>query len=111
MTIVCAECGWTGAAEEVLSAPNPFEQQCTIYACPKCKEIETFHGIGRTKAVGCAMKYVGPTDNRFLVQRERNPHRVLLALQGRAFELSPQEAINVADALRVMAEPERKLTE
>ena len=39
--VVCNEsrCKWHGEANEMLSAPSPFESGEMIYACPKCKEI------------------------------------------------------------------------
>jgi len=34
--LVCKECGWQGLDDALLRAPNPFEPDETIYACPKC---------------------------------------------------------------------------
>lgn len=39
--VVCNEirCDWHGLDDEILRAPNPFEQGEVLYACPKCKEV------------------------------------------------------------------------
>lgn len=41
--VMCSDwrCGWTGLGADVLSAPHPFQEGCTIQGCPKCKETET----------------------------------------------------------------------
>lgn len=36
--LICLECGWAGREEDVLTAPNPFRPDETIYGCPKCRE-------------------------------------------------------------------------
>jgi hypothetical protein len=41
----CDVCGWTGTSNDVLSAPNPFDPQGTIYGCPECKEVEQFKRV------------------------------------------------------------------
>jgi hypothetical protein len=33
-------CGWAGSSDDLLYAPNPFEPDDTIRACPKCKDID-----------------------------------------------------------------------
>jgi hypothetical protein len=38
----CDQCRWTGAAEEMLSAPNPFDLTETICGCPRCRTIDEF---------------------------------------------------------------------
>ena len=39
MKLVCDDhrCGWVGT--EPLRAPDPFEQDCELIACPKCRGI------------------------------------------------------------------------
>lgn len=39
--VVCSEyrCNWHGMDDEILRAPNPFEDGETLYACPKCKGV------------------------------------------------------------------------
>jgi len=41
--VVCHEfrCKWHGETDEMLSAKNPFRDGDMIYACPKCKEINS----------------------------------------------------------------------
>jgi hypothetical protein len=34
-------CGWRGYMEDVLEAPNPFDEDEKIYGCPNCKAIDT----------------------------------------------------------------------
>jgi len=34
----CRECHWKGAATDALIAPNPFDAECALIGCPKCKE-------------------------------------------------------------------------
>lgn len=42
--IKCTACGWVGGTEDMLSAQSPFKAE-TIYACPKCREIEQVTGV------------------------------------------------------------------
>lgn len=38
----CKEClKWIGATGELLTAPNPFDPDDTIYGCPQCKSIDS----------------------------------------------------------------------
>jgi hypothetical protein len=37
--VTCDNCNWRGDAEEVLEAPNPFEPDDLLIACPKCKTV------------------------------------------------------------------------
>jgi len=37
--LLCRECGWLGKMNEVMKAPNPFDNG-TITACPECRTIE-----------------------------------------------------------------------
>ncbi len=39
---VCQECGWCGPSRDLLTAPNPFALDETIYGCPSCKEVDCF---------------------------------------------------------------------
>jgi hypothetical protein len=41
MKLVCDDrrCGWHGEDTEMLTAPNPFNPEFNIHACPKCREI------------------------------------------------------------------------
>ena len=41
--VVCSEfrCAWHGLEDAILRAPNPFDEGETIYACPKCKEVNS----------------------------------------------------------------------
>jgi hypothetical protein len=39
--IGCNDCDWHGMRDELLSAPNPFEDDI-LYACPKCKGMDLF---------------------------------------------------------------------
>ena len=36
---VCSCCDWTGDADELLSAPNPFLDDDTMLACPSCRVV------------------------------------------------------------------------
>lgn len=40
---ICQErrCDWRGKIDDLLSAPNPFDKDDILYACPKCKSIDT----------------------------------------------------------------------
>ena len=38
---VKCECGWQGMAGEMISGDNPFDPSQIIYACPKCKTLES----------------------------------------------------------------------
>lgn len=40
--VVCKErhCGWSGDLSQLLSAPDPFNKEFTLLACPKCKTVE-----------------------------------------------------------------------
>jgi len=40
---VCEDwrCGWCGYNEEVLTAPDPFNEGFLLYACPDCREVNT----------------------------------------------------------------------
>lgn len=38
---ICEECDWTGRREDLLSAPDPFNDGCLIYACPSCHLMTT----------------------------------------------------------------------
>lgn len=38
--IGCRDCMWHGELSEALSAPNPFEPEENLYACPKCKQMD-----------------------------------------------------------------------
>lgn len=40
--IGCHECRSICTKEELLSAPNPFEENEIIHACPKCKAVEAY---------------------------------------------------------------------
>ena len=33
---ICEECDWVGTDGDLLSAPDPFNEGCLIYACPTC---------------------------------------------------------------------------
>lgn len=35
----CKVCGWSGMAEQFLTAPNPFNAVDTINGCPNCLEV------------------------------------------------------------------------
>ncbi len=52
-------CGWRGTSDQQLSAPNPFEEGETIWACPKCKSIDSIvyacDEPGCWGAVSCGM--------------------------------------------------------
>lgn len=41
--VVCNErrCNWHGIDDDILRAPSPFEEGETLYACPKCKEVNS----------------------------------------------------------------------
>lgn len=41
MKCVCSEyrCNWHGMESEVLTAPDPFNQGETLYACPECRTV------------------------------------------------------------------------
>ena len=44
MSKVCCQergCGWKGDSIEQLIAPSPFDEDDMLYACPKCKTVET----------------------------------------------------------------------
>lgn len=41
----CNQCAWIGDNSEVLTAPNPFEQESSISGCPECKTIDDFHTL------------------------------------------------------------------
>ena len=43
MKCVCTEyrCDWHGTDSEILSAPNPFNDGDILYACPKCRTVES----------------------------------------------------------------------
>ena len=34
-------CNWHGTDDEVLEAPNPFDENDVITGCPKCKQVDT----------------------------------------------------------------------
>jgi hypothetical protein len=38
---LCKECGWHGTETEVLTAPNPFEEDTEITGCPACLSVES----------------------------------------------------------------------
>jgi hypothetical protein len=38
----CNECGWQGEMKDLLTAPNPFEEDDIIHGCPKCHSIDCF---------------------------------------------------------------------
>jgi len=44
--VVCTErwCGWSGEITNTLQAPNPFEINKTLYACPRCKKMSISGG-------------------------------------------------------------------
>jgi hypothetical protein len=35
---VCQECGWNGAGDKLLQAPNPFASDEKMIGCPDCRE-------------------------------------------------------------------------
>ena len=41
--ILCANrrCGWKGTDEDVLKAPNPFEEGEEMWACPECRDYDS----------------------------------------------------------------------
>jgi DNA-directed RNA polymerase subunit RPC12/RpoP len=39
---LCTECGARVETADVLTAPNPFDPDDTISACPECRSIEQF---------------------------------------------------------------------
>jgi len=41
----CTECGWVCETKELLTAPNPFDDNMTISGCPGCKEIGRFENM------------------------------------------------------------------
>ena len=32
-------CEWTGTTDQALSAPDPFNEGSTLYACPNCRDM------------------------------------------------------------------------
>lgn len=38
---VCEECRWQGTMNQLLKAPNPFDADDQIVACPNCKTISS----------------------------------------------------------------------
>jgi hypothetical protein len=41
MNKAICECGWKGMEEELLKGKNPFDDNDLIYACPKCKGLNS----------------------------------------------------------------------
>jgi hypothetical protein len=56
---VCSEwrCAWVGTTDQILTAPDPFNEGDTISACPKCREIGVLVAAcdvdGCSKQAGC----------------------------------------------------------
>ncbi len=38
---LCNDCGWNGAGDEYLVAPNPFDSEEEITGCPRCRQVNT----------------------------------------------------------------------
>lgn len=63
---ICRECDWVGNWTDLLSAPDPFNEGCLIYACPKCRAVER---IGPACEIdGCDKEATcgGPTPTGYL---------------------------------------------
>jgi hypothetical protein len=58
-------CDWRGLQEDVLTAPNPFDNEDTIIGCPNCKSIDTIETVcdedGCWELVTCGT----PTENGY----------------------------------------------
>lgn len=39
----CDQCQWDGRYDDVLTASNPFDEDETIYGCPRCHSIDSFN--------------------------------------------------------------------
>ena len=39
------DCGWRGTFDQLLRAPNPFEIEESLSACPACKTIDQIEGV------------------------------------------------------------------
>lgn len=65
--MVCDECNWHGTVQEMLVAPNPFEPDENIYACPNCKNINTL--FRACDAPGCWKRSTCGTSlkNRYMI--------------------------------------------
>ena len=48
---ICEECGHVSFDEDVLTAPNPFNDRVRVSGCPHCKSVEPF--VGACMYEGC----------------------------------------------------------
>jgi hypothetical protein len=50
-------CGWVGTKEQILVAPDPFNEGCELVACPDCRDVGNITAAcymdGCTKDGGC----------------------------------------------------------
>jgi hypothetical protein len=50
-------CAWVGPTDQILTAPDPFNEGNTLTACPQCRDVDALVAAcfaeGCTKPAGC----------------------------------------------------------